>query len=66
MRRLAFLTFYILCILGGFGWALYRTFTNIDMTNARLLVTFWPEWIAIIVGITALNAIRTYWFSKRL
>jgi hypothetical protein len=43
----------------GLGYSCYLQFTNIDMTEMRLFVTFWPQlslnFIAVIIGVLLLR-----------
>ncbi len=64
--KAAFNIFYLCYLAAAAGWALYRTFTNIDMTRARLFVTFWPEWVGMIVVFLVLYFIRLRFFSRKI
>ena len=50
----------ILLFLCGIVIILYIRFTNIDMTETRLLVEFWSMWVVVLIlgvgGIAFLNS----------
>jgi hypothetical protein len=52
----------LLAIMAGIGWSLYIQFTHLDMTPARLLVTYWPGWLTmvVVVGGLAILYFRKY------
>lgn len=36
------------------AWIVYRRFTNVDMSETRLFLSFWYEWITIILSLVFL------------
>lgn len=44
MKRANFLVFLFVAI-AVFGWFTFRHFSNPDMTDTRLLITYWYEWL---------------------
>jgi hypothetical protein len=44
MKRENFLLF-LSAAIAVFGWFVFRRFSNPDMTETRLLITFWYEWL---------------------
>ena len=37
----------LICLVLTIGYAFYLQFTNIDMTQARLVLTYWKQYIVI-------------------
>ena len=38
----------VACLSAASAIVVWTVFTNIDMTQARLLVEFWPRWLAVL------------------
>jgi len=52
------LTGYAVMFFLLFGYVVYTRLTNIDMTETRLLVTFWREYLGLIGGVSIFGLIH--------
>jgi len=49
MKKIIINLIFILALIGIIVYSLYLRFTNADMTETRLFITYWKQYLAITV-----------------
>lgn len=62
MKDKIFLVLSIICFLVSIGLMSYLSFSNVDMTNTRLFITYWKQYIIIFL----LFALSSIFFNKAM